>query len=233
MELVFTVDHLLVPFTPQTAPRRANNAPIMTTPHQNLTPRTAFAGLSVKPTEGQGVILCERDTLGLATVLVKKARYETLAQRVREHLHIELPAGPYRAAAGEIALLGTGPGAWLATQEQGGNALATSLREKVGDLASISDQSDGYAVLRLSGPKVLNTLAKLVPLDVHPRAFPVGTVAATVAAHIGATLWRLNDTADGSPVFEIAIFRSLAADFWQVLADSAAEFGLAVTRCSR
>lgn len=227
MGLVFTVDYSTL------RTRHGNDAQAMTTPHQNLTPRTAFTGLSIKATtEGQGVIVGERDTLGLATVLVKKARHEALAQRVREHLHIELPAGPYRAAAGKIALLGTGPGVWLATQEQGSNALATSLREKIGDLASISDQSDGYAVLRLSGPKVLNTLAKLMPLDLHPRAFAVGTVAATIAAHIGATLWRLNDTADGSAVFEIAIFRSLAADFWQALTESAAEFGLVVTRCS-
>jgi hypothetical protein len=43
-------------------------------------------------------------------------------------------------------------------------------------------------------------------------------------------LWRLHDGADGSSVFEIAVFRSFAASFWHALYSSAAEFRLAVTR---
>ena len=45
---------------------------------------------------------------------------------------------------------------------------------------------------------------------------------------IGAILWRLPDHGDGSPVFEIAVFRSMAASFWHFLSLSAAEFGLKV-----
>ena len=191
-----------------------------------MIPRAPFAGLPVKPTEGSGVIVRDRDGLGLATVLVKTAMNQALAHRVRECFRIELPHGPRRATAGDIALIGTGPGAWLATHEHAGNALAASLKETIGDLACVSDQSDGYAVLGLSGPKVRDTLMKLVPIDVHPRAFKIGDVAATVAARIGATLWRLEDGADGSPVFEIAVFRSLATSFWIALTQSAAEFGL-------
>jgi sarcosine oxidase gamma subunit len=55
-------------------------------------------------------------------------------------------------------------------------------------------------------------------------------VASTVASHIGITLWRLDDAADATPVFEVAVFRSLAGSFWHALAQSAAEFGLSVTR---
>lgn len=191
-----------------------------------LTPRAPFAGLPLRATTDRGVIVCDRDGLGLATVLVRKAQHETLAQRVQEHFRLELPQGPHRAAAGDLALAGTGPGSWLATCEHGGNAFAIHLREKIGDLASVSDQSDGYAVLRVSGPRIRDTLSKMVPVDVHPRVFRIGNVAATVAAHIGATLWRLDDSKDGSPVFEIAVFRSLAASFWHALSESAAEFGM-------
>ena len=65
----------------------------------------------------------------------------------------------------------------------------------------------------------------MMPLDLHERAFQTGAVASTIALHVGATLWRLADGADGSPVFEIAVFRSLAASFWHSLVASAAEFG--------
>jgi heterotetrameric sarcosine oxidase gamma subunit len=182
-----------------------------------LVPRAPFADLPVARTVGRGFIVSVRDGLGLATVLARKGKSAALTQRLREHFGIELPQGPHRTTAGDLALAGTGPGAWLATRDRGGNAFAESLMRTIGDLASVSDQSDGYAVLRLAGPKVGDTLCKLVPIDVHPRAFKIADVAATVAAHIGATLWRLEDGADGSPVFEIAIYRSYAANLWRAL----------------
>jgi heterotetrameric sarcosine oxidase gamma subunit len=190
-----------------------------------LTPCSPFAGLPVALTSGHGLIVSDRDGLGLATILVKKGKRAALERHIHEHFRLELPQGPRRTAAGNVALAGTGPGAWLATHERGGNAFAASLTKAIGDLAAVSDQSDGYAVLRLSGLRVRDTLAKLVPIDVHPCVFKVGDVATTVAAHIGATLWRLEDGPDGSPVFEISIFRSFAGSFWHMLSDSAAEFG--------
>jgi heterotetrameric sarcosine oxidase gamma subunit len=154
------------------------------TPH--LTPQAPFAGLPVVSAAGRGVIARDRDGLGLATVLARKGRAELLAQRVRERFGIELPNGPRRMSEGTVSFAGTGRGAWLAVCENGGNGFATSLRETIGDLAAISDQSDGYAVLRLAGPRVRDTLAKLVPVDIHPRAFRPGDVAGTVVADFGA-----------------------------------------------
>jgi methylglutamate dehydrogenase subunit D len=193
-----------------------------------LTARAPFTGLPTLPTTAAGVVVRDCDGLGLATVLVRKGKSEALALRVRERFGIELPQGPRRTNAGGIAFAAIGPGAWLATSQGGGGAFAKSLEESLGDLASISDQSDGYAVLNLSGPKLRQALCKLVSIDLHPRAFQAGDVAATVSAHIGATLWRLEDGADGSAVFEIAVFRSLAESFWGALSESAAEFGFRV-----
>jgi sarcosine oxidase subunit gamma len=102
--------------------------------------------------------------------------------------------------------------------ENGGNAWIAALKSAVGDTASVVDQSDAYGVLRLTGPKLRETLAKLVPLDLHPRVFKVGDVAATVAAHIGVSLWRLEDDADSQPTFELAVARSMAASLWHELA---------------
>jgi sarcosine oxidase subunit gamma len=191
-------------------------------------PSPPFAGLPIIPTEGVGVVVRERDGLGLATVLARKGKQLALAQRVRERFGMDLPQGPHRGASGDIAFAATGPGAWLASHERRGNGFARDLAAALADMASISDQSDGSAVLRLSGPRIRDALGKLVPVDVHPGAFKVGDVANTVAAHMGATLWRLEDDADGSAVFEIAVFRSLADSFWGALSESAAEFGFRV-----
>jgi methylglutamate dehydrogenase subunit D len=191
----------------------------------SLTPRPAFSALPVAASTA-GVVADERDGLGIANILVRQGQAAALRQRCHERWAIELPQGPQRAAAGGLSIAGTGPEAWLAIQEGGGNAFAASLKQTLAGLASVTDQSDGYAVLRLSGPQVRPTLAKLVPIDVHPRAFAIRDVAVTVAAHIGTLLWRLADGADGSAVFEVAVFRSMAGSFWHALNVSAAEFGL-------
>ena len=193
-----------------------------------LIPRAPFSGCAHGIGAGGGVIATDRDGLGLATVAVRKSQSPALTQRVNERFGLLLPAGPRRAAAAGVAFAGTGPGVWLATQEKGGNEFAAALEEEIGAMAAVTDQSDGYAVLRLAGPKVRDALAKIIPLDVHPAVFRPGDVASTTASHMGITLWRLEDAAEGSPVFEVAVFRSLAGSFWHALSLSAAEFGLSV-----
>jgi sarcosine oxidase subunit gamma len=176
-----------------------------------------------------GVAAMLRDGVGLATVLARRGASDALTQRVRERFGIDLPAGPHRAAASEVAFAGTGPGTWLALAERedtrSGNDLAAKLTVDLAGLASVSDQSDGYALIRLTGDRVRDTLAKLVPIDVHPRTFEVGDVASTVASHIGVTLWRLPDESNSGAVFEVIMFRSLARSFWHALREAAAEYG--------
>ncbi len=195
-------------------------------PDSAFAPQSPFAGLPLAAAAGGGVLVSDRDGLGLAAVLVRKGRLAALGARLRDRFGIELPDGPRRMAAGEIAFAGTSPGAWLATCENGANSFAASLEEALGGLASVSDQSDGYAVLRLTGQGLRQALVRLVPIDVHPRMFRPGDVAATVAAHIGVTFWRLEDGADGAPVFEIAVFRSLAKSLWHAIGESAAQCAL-------
>lgn len=193
----------------------------MTHVHLSLVPRTPFDDLSIRLTSGCGVIASVRNTLELAAILVRRGKASELRERVRQCFGIELPSGPQRVAGGDLALLATGPGAWLAAREGGWKDFGASLREAIGDLASISDQSDGYVVLRLTGSKLRETLAKMIPVDLHSKVFECGTAAVTTVGHIGATLWRLDNSDAGSPVFEIAVGGSMAADFWRILSESA------------
>jgi methylglutamate dehydrogenase subunit D len=191
-----------------------------------LTARAPFTDLAFTCAPGQGVRVEDRDGLSIATVLLRKRRMATLCQRVRERFGIELPRGSRRVEGNGVAFAGIGPEAWLATCEARGNDFVPFVNATLGDAASVCDQGSGYALLRMTGPKLRETLAKMLPLDLHLRAFAPGDVASSIASHVGTTLWRLQDAADGSPVFEIAVFRSLAGSFWHELAASAAEFGL-------
>jgi heterotetrameric sarcosine oxidase gamma subunit len=198
-------------------------------PDYALTARAPFTDLPIVSASQSGVVVVDRDGRGLAAVHARRGQIGALTERIRERFGIELPRGPQRRAAGDVAFVGTAPRAWLATSEASGESFALTLKEAIGAVASITDQSSGYALLRLTGPKLRDTLAKLVPIDLHERAFAPGDVASTVASHVGITLWRLQDGGDGSPVFDIVMFRSLTGSFWYALASSAAEFGLVVT----
>jgi heterotetrameric sarcosine oxidase gamma subunit len=192
--------------------------------NSTLITRTALGQLLIQSAAGRGVNIVERDGLGLASLHVRKDKGAALIQHIHESFQIELPQMPRRAFAGDVALVGIGPGAWLATHNYAGNAFVVSLRKTLGDLASVCDQSDGYVVLRISGRGVRDAMTRLVPIDLHPRAFKSGDVAVTVAAHVGVTLWRLDDDADGSEVFEIAVFRSFSESFSRALCESIAAF---------
>lgn len=171
--------------------------------------RSPFGELTAKASVGHSLTISDRDGLGIAMLLPRKAMSDALVQRIKQHFNIDLPLESRRVVAGNISIAAIGPCKWLAICENGGNAFTISLRQKFGDVACVSDQSDGYAIARISGLRATELLSKFVPIDLHPRAFKIGAVAATVAAHIGIMLWRLPDAA-GAPAFEIVVYRSFA-----------------------
>lgn len=193
----------------------------MTQDTPRLVPRAALSAECLTAADLPGVTVRERTGLGIAVLVARKGRHAALAQRVRERFGIELPRAPCRACAGPLAFAAIGPARWLATLEAAEQVLADSLRSAVGSSASVVDQSDGHCVLRLEGPRARAALARIAPVDVHPRTFRIGDVAATRAGHLAVTLWRVDDLGEGAPVFEIAAQRSYAASLWQALAEGA------------
>lgn len=192
----------------------------------DLTPRSAFTGLLVRSgrADGEpGVTVRPGDDLALARMIARKGRAGDLAAAIRSRYGLDLPSTPRRVAQGGLAFIWSGPGQWLAVAEDGRD-LARELTDAIGAFAAASDQSDGLAVLRVSGPRVRDALIKGVGLDLHPRAFAPGDAAVTVIAHVGAQLWQLDDR----PSYEIAVYRSFAGSLWRWLEASAAEFGCAV-----
>ena len=71
--------------------------------------------------------------------------------------------------------------------------------------AALSDQSDGWAVMRLSGADSETVLARLVPVDLGSTSFKRGHCVRTLINHMAASITRT-----GSNVFDIMVFRSMA-----------------------
>jgi len=186
---------------------------------------SAFAGLPAAAGRGRGVIASEREGLGIARIAARRAQAPGLTELFEFHFGLEPPNAPRRAGRGDVAIAGIGPDTWIATRENAGHDFAQSLQSLLGHSASVVDQSDAYVMLRLAGPRVREAMAKLVPIDVHERSFRVGDVAQTVCGYINLMLWRLEDTAQSDPAFELWAARSLAVSLYQAICHSAAEFG--------
>ncbi len=70
---------------------------------------------------------------------------------------------------------------------------------------ALTDQSDGWAALRLEGPGAEAVLARLCPLDLRPSVFKRGHTARSLLGHMNASVTRT-----GAQAFDILVFRSMA-----------------------
>lgn len=181
-----------------------------------LKPLSAFGDL--KPWTWPGLAVEPRDNLTIASFAAGKNRAQALAGAIRETYGVELPRRPERVAGRDIAFIWAGPDQWLAVADRGdGRDLELELKPRLAGLASVVDQSDGRAVVRVSGPLARQVLAKGIPIDLHARSFSVNAAAITHASHIGIIIWQLDDV----PTFELAMFRSYADSFTHWLMDAA------------
>ena len=190
---------------------------------------SAFDGVAAPGRYGKadgdaGVTIAERTNLGLATLQVRKGENDGLKAAARETYGLDLPDGSTVASGKDVSFIGTGPGQWLAVSDTLANeTLAEDLADKLKGLASVSDQSSGRAVLRLSRPRARDTLAKGLAIDLDPRVFGPGSAVTSTISYMGVLIWREGEAED----YDVALFRSGAESFWRWLSASAAEYGYA------
>jgi sarcosine oxidase subunit gamma len=177
------------------------------------------ARVAALPTGAGDVAIADRPGLGMATVMARAGG--DVAGRIREAFRLELPAGPRSASAGGLTMVGTGPSTWLAVQERASPDWADELAAALDGVASVADQSSGYAVLRVAGAGARRMMSRGPFLDFDPARFGAGDAAVTLIAHMGAIVWQVDDT----PTYDIAVFRSYAGSFWHWIETAAEGFG--------
>jgi sarcosine oxidase subunit gamma len=144
--------------------------------------------------------------------IVSIAAFAECLAPLQAALGVALP-GPNRQTEHDgILYLWAGPETWLALADAADPDFDLRMAQHCTTLAVVTDQSDGRAILRISGPAARNVLAKLVPIDLHPAAFPPNATALTLAGHIPVQIWH--KAPDG---FELACFRSYAQALYEVL----------------
>jgi sarcosine oxidase subunit gamma len=172
----------------------------------------------------------ERDVVRLAEIpfLAKhilRIDPEIGAAAVKEALGLDLPQEPLTGSRfNDTACLWLGPDEWMIIGEDDRTRGLPKALAKTH--FQITDVSDYYTVIEVSGPRARDALMKLTTLDIHPREFRVGQVAGSVFGHANAWLWLTGDSDDDGPAFWLIVRWSMADYLWCLLAECGREWGM-------
>lgn len=189
----------------------------MPDPGKSFTPAktSPLAGL---PGAYGGITIEERPFVGKVN-LRGDADVADAASRV---LGCRLPVAPNAVAgAGDYTVFWLGPDEWqVHCPEDGQHALVADLRDALEQRhAAIVDVSDYYVVVRLSGDRVLEVLAKGMPLDLHGRAFPEGCCAQTRYGHAAVLVHKLT-----AAMVDVQVRWSFAEYLWSCFVAGTREY---------
>lgn len=178
--------------------------------------------LSDLPQSSAGIELSERAFIGKVNLRGDPEDME-FASNVERALGIALPLVPNTVCTSvEYSVFWLGPNEWLihCAEDRQAETEQKLRRSLNGRHVAITDVSDYYVVLRMTGDKALEVLSKGTPFDVHPTVFNPGACAQTFYGH--ATI--LLHCVDRGPTFDIQVRWSFAEYLWSYFIDGAKEY---------
>lgn len=161
----------------------------------DLIPQTPCAARL--PLEIGAMRLEETDPGPLTTLAPYKDKQKTLSDALSAAYGLGYPAPNQTGAAENAQIFWFGRDIALLAGVEPDPAL--------GAHAALTDQSDAWAAVELSGPHVDQVLARFVPIDLRAGAFAQGRTARTLLGHMNVSITRT-----GADRFLILVFRSMA-----------------------
>ena len=181
----------------------------------------AQSGRSGRADGEPGVRLSTLDGEGLVALAPRRGQHNDLAARLRSTFGVSLP-DPGRAIVGRagVAVLWGGLGQYLVLLPAGGLHAAARLAEAIGHAGAVTALAGARTLVTIGGPDATEALSRLVPIDLDTEAFPPGSVAHTLAGHIGVLVWRREDDV------VLGCYRSFGAELWHACLAAGRGFGV-------
>ena len=186
----------------------------MSVPNLSLKSRTPLDGYRE---DFGGTTLEEATGVGLVSIATPRGGRDALHTAIQTAYGCDLPnAGSSTLGAdGAMRLLGMQQDQAFALFDYTGDAAVSEVSKAVGEAAYYADQSDSWAMLRLSGEAAIDALERICRLDLDERVLPVGSVARTVMEHMGVVLFR-----EGTDAFLLMGARSSAKNLLHAVEQS-------------
>lgn len=175
------------------------------------------------PDGAPGVRLAALDSEGLVALAPRRGRGDEVDARLNTAFGLSLPeTGRAATAASGAAVLWGGLGQYLALLPAEGLRAVARLEAAIGDAASVTALAGARTLITVGGTDAAEALSRLLPIDLDATAFPPGSVAHTLAGHVGVLAWRREDDV------VLGCYRSFGADLWHACITAGRSFGIAV-----
>lgn len=158
----------------------------------NLIALTACDGLL--PVTIGGVSLTEVAPDRLMSVAPFAGQQQAVVARLQSQIGLGLPPANRSVGQDGVTVQWFGHGVWLVWADV-----------SLDGVAAVTDQTDAWAVVAMTGAGGVDVLARLVPIDLRPAQFKIGHTARTLLGHISVAITR-----KGADAFEIMVMRSMA-----------------------
>lgn len=145
-----------------------------------------------------GVTMAEGSVGPITSIAVLPAGAKAVAKALKP-LGLTFPAPNSWVAKGAARIVWTG-------RDQ---AFLLGVAAPAMDGAAVTDQTDGWATLTVSGTGAAEALMRLVPVDLRLAAYPVGRAVRAPLNHMNAVLIHTGDYS-----FDLMVFRSMARTAW-------------------
>ena len=159
-----------------------------------------------------GVILSEVQDLILYQVAAWPETLEEVGTKLAKSCNLkEYPLASKALNGFQVAMLRIEPLKWW--------IIGGEVEELSSEEGSILDLSHSRTHIRISGNEAISLLNRHIPIDLREIFFPLNSVASTAFHHCSVTLWRSKNG------YELFLPRAFALSLWEVLLESAAQFG--------
>ena len=151
----------------------------------------------VLPVQIGAATLTEVDPGYMTSLAPYKGRKSALSKALKTAHGMALPAPNRATGKAGVRALWFGHETWL--------LMGPAPSDTLNGIAAQTDQSDGWAVMRLEGERAVEILARLTPVDLRSTQFRQGHTARTELAHMMASITRI-----GTKSYQIMVFRAFA-----------------------
>ena len=178
------------------------------------------------------VSTCERRERNLVQISGWQESFGSVCDRLATVLNSEIPDDLRQAKSlGDRSVFRVGPERLWITGPSSDEILRSLNTVSLGHEAIVTELEHSRMVLRISGPKSDTLLNRGLPIDLHPKVFPVNAFAQSAIHHMPVLVHRVDIIEE--LVFDAYVSRELAVTFWEWLTEAAAPLGCDIKQPDR
>lgn len=116
----------------------------------------------------------------------------TFASTVKDTYGLTIPktGAAKTSKSSDVCLMGMQPDQYFLMFENSDIEPLKAIPKGLADVAYVTDQSDSFVFLQVSGPRSREALERICPIDIHADAFKLNAVARTSMEHLGTVIMR-------------------------------------------